>query len=236
MKLHDYFERIEILNLPNRTDRKKAIIQELNSIGCPVDHSKVRFFPAIRPQLPDGFSSIGARGCFLSHYEVLKRAYQDGIQRFLLLEDDLQLAPQFKELEEKVISLLQSQPWDIVYLGHFLPRDQLKEDLVQPFNQQIQCAHFVGFQGETIGQVAAFLESLLKRPAGDPKGGPMHVDGAYSTFRMVHPEVKTLVLNPSLGWQRSSRSDIAPNAWYDATPGIKQIVSFLRSQRFKNRG
>ena len=59
----------------------------------------------------------------------------------------------------------------------------------------------------------------------DPlNGGPMDIDGAYSTFRQLYPEIITLVANPSLGYQRSSRSDITPYRWFDK-PGILRFLS-----------
>jgi hypothetical protein len=56
----------------------------------------------------------------------------------------------------------------------------------------------------------------------------MHVDGAYSMFRMRYPDRVTLMATPSLGSQRSSRSDIATNKWYDRTPVIREIASIAR--------
>jgi hypothetical protein len=77
------------------------------------------------------------------------------------------------------------------------------------------------------------LEACLQRPTGHPLGSPMHVDGAYSLFRMQHPHVVTLRATPSLGGQRSSRSDIFPNKWYDRLPLTRQIAGLARG--IKNR-
>ena len=56
----------------------------------------------------------------------------------------------------------------------------------------------------------------------------MHVDGAYSMFRMRRPDVRTLMASPSLGGQRSSRSDIATNQWYDRTPILRGLARIAR--------
>jgi glycosyl transferase, family 25 len=68
----------------------------------------------------------------------------------------------------------------------------------------------IGLQGTCIPMFAGFLRQVLDRPPGHPEGGPMHVDGAYTTFRRNHPEFMTLAAIPSLGHQRASRSDIYP--------------------------
>jgi hypothetical protein len=50
---------------------------------------------------------------------------------------------------------------------------------------------------------------------------------------MQHPDVVTLMATPSLGGQRSSRSDIFPNKWYDRLPLTRQIAGLARG--IKNR-
>ena len=44
MRLIDYFERIEIIHLPDRTDRHEQLIKELAYVGISIDHPKV-FIP-----------------------------------------------------------------------------------------------------------------------------------------------------------------------------------------------
>ena len=48
--------------------------RELNKIGLPPKAGHVEFFPAVRATAVDDWPSLGARGCFLSHYAVLKQA------------------------------------------------------------------------------------------------------------------------------------------------------------------
>ena len=73
-----------------------------------------------------------------------------------------------------------------------------------------------------------FLETVLRRPPGHPDGGPMHVDGAYCTFRNQNPEVITLVAHPNLGWQRRSRGDITPR-WFDRVPVLRTLIDLARA-------
>lgn len=75
-------------------------------------------------------------------------------------------------------------------------------------DELIGTTHFVTFQGEAIPAAVHYLEQILARPAGDPEGGPMHVDGAYNWFRRANPQFKTVLAVPELGFQRASRTDI----------------------------
>jgi hypothetical protein len=99
--------------------------------------------------------------------------------------------------------------------------------------EPLATTHFYALNGRILRPLHDHLEACLQRPTGHPLGSPMHVDGAYSLFRMQHPDVVTLMATPSLGGQRSSRSDIFPNKWYDRLPLTRQLAGLARG--VKNR-
>ena len=165
--------------------------------------------------------------------KAIEKAKQDNIERLLIIEDDLFFYPEFTKLEQKIVTLLQQKPWGMVYLGHFIPPKALSDNLLQEYLDPILCSHLVGFHQSTFNELISHLKAILKREAGDPAGGPMHIDGAYNHFREKNREFKTLVINPSLGTQRSSRSDVAPLRWFDRIPILNSFFNFLRN--FKNK-
>jgi hypothetical protein len=89
-------------------------------------------------------------------------------------------------------------------------------------------AHFYAVNGRCLPKLVAFLETVIARPPGHPDGGPMHVDGAYGTFRKQNPGILTLVASPSLGSQR----DISPSK-LDQMPWVRTLIELLR--RFRRR-
>jgi len=91
-------------------------------------------------------------------------------------------------------------------------------------------AHFYAVNGRILDRLLRFLEELQHRPLGHPDGGPMHLDGAYSTFRAQNPDVVTLIASPNLGWQRSSRSDISPK-WFDNVPGLSPLAGAAKTTK-----
>jgi hypothetical protein len=235
MKITDYFARTYIINLPTRSDRRRETVRMLRRVDLPMGPGRVAFFPAVRPSSAGEFESIGARGCFLSHLGVLKKARDEGAPNVLIMEDDLEIDPNFGPLTESLVSDLDKEAWGFVYFGHRLESVVRPPgyDLLVPYRGTIQTTHFLGVNGETLPRVINFLETLLTRPGGHPDGGPMHVDGAYSAFRQQNPEVRTLVAHPNLGWQRSSRSDICPR-WFDAVPGLTTLAGFARMMKTGN--
>ena len=53
------FDRICIINLPERADRRASATRELQRQGIAVDGDRVRFVDGIRPDGPAAFPSAG---------------------------------------------------------------------------------------------------------------------------------------------------------------------------------
>ena len=230
-KITDYFQAVYAVNLPERKDRRKLIVKELEVAGMPLTPNQVEIFPAIRPDGAGGFPSIGARGCFSSHVAILKQAKQRGLSNVLIVEDDLAISPDFSTEQAAIVEQLRQQDWDFVYFGHVEEVGGKSPVALVPFSEGVMTTHFYAVNGKIFDRLLRFLEELQQRPPGHPDGGPMHLDGAYSTFRSQNPDVVTLIASPNLGWQKSSRSDIYPNLWFDRLPGIRQLVGVLRASK-----
>ena len=226
----DSFDKIFVINLLERTDRRKAIQSELDWIGAS-DRGKIEIFPAVKPTELGGFPSIGARGCFMSHLEILRLARDHGMQRILSLEDDLMFNNALKKYQEAVAQHMAGEGYDIAYLGHMVESRNSGAMLFEKYDQALMQSHFIAFRGQVIARLVASFEAMLQRPAGHPDGGPMHVDGAYSTFRAQNPDVVTQIAMPNLGFQRPSPSDIAGFRWFDKLAGLKQLSAIARGFR-----
>ncbi len=234
MHLKDCFSKIYVINLPERLDRRREIERMLFNVG--IESHSVHFFPGIQPEEAAGFRTVGARGCFLSHLKILEVAEREHLDSVLIMEDDLEITDQFLKVEDNVVNLLNLQKWDIVYLGHALDLKKNSSGFAfERYPEAIRLTHFLGFHQRIIPQLVHFLKTLLTEPAGSPKGGPMDIDGAYSTFRLRYPATITLVANPSLGYQRSSRGDVSTYKWYDRPGLFRYFSSKLRliKQLFK---
>lgn len=214
--LLDAFDRICIINLPERTDRRRAVTRELRRQGIAVDGQRVRFFAAARPDGPADFPSTGARGCFLSHLAVLRQARADGVQRLLVLEDDVMFTDTLARAGA-LAGALHTATWHLAYPGHAQPA--LPGPLRwQASREPLVCAHCYAVHHSALDTVIGHLEACLGRPTGHPEGSPMHYDGALTLLRRARPELVTLLCSRSLAGQRSSRSDIIGPSWLDRLP------------------
>jgi glycosyl transferase family 25 len=229
----DFFDRIYVINLPYRVDRRKAMERELRRVKMPFKPGKVELFAGIRPETAGPFESIGYKGCFLSHLTILKQVKNMQLNNVLIMEDDLAIAPEFVQWEEHILQSLVQTSWDMVHFGyypeHFSDSTTSRLVTLEPFSGEIIGAHFYAVNRQCVDRLITFMETLLQRPIGHPDGSPMPPDGAYNLFRWQNPEIVRLISVPSLGSQRSSRSDIVEDLdWYDRLPVFKQAATLAR--------
>lgn len=210
--IFDAFDRIRIVNLPHRRDRRVEMERELARLGLSGD-PRVAFFAAIRPDDPGDFSSIGARGVYASQRAILAEAAAAG-QSVLILEDDCDFAPEANRYDAPT-------DWDIFY-GGYVPSDPA--DLP---GSDIIGAHMMGFTAAGARMVTDYLTGLTYTGAHPP------IDAAYVWFRRAHPDVRTRFADPPLAHQRPSRTDIAELSFYDRWPGLRDAANAAR--RVKRR-
>lgn len=208
MRLLDRFDRIRIVNLPERADRRREMDRELATLGLS-DDERVAYFPAIRPDNAANFSSIGARGVYLSQSRLLLEAARDG-KSLLILEDDCQFS-------RAALAYPDAGNWDIFYGGYDAadPDDLMNSDIIG--------AHMMGFSATGAQAANAYLTSLRPIDAVHPP-----IDAAYIWMRRANPELKTVFARPALAVQRTSRSDIAPAKWHHRLPFGRQLGGAVR--------
>lgn len=224
----NFFDRAYIINLPERQDRLREINRELSRIEKSPSSQKVKVFSAVKPSEQGEFPSIGARGCFLSHLSILREARDQNLKKVLIMEDDLSFSKGLIVNQSLITQELEKLDWDFIYFGHTQPIASNNTNFFQEFSESVAFTHFLAINGKILKPLIHFLEQILERPGGHPDGGPMHVDGAYSTFRAQNPTVITLLASPSLGFQRSSPSNIAGYKWFDRLPLLSQVLSTAR--------
>lgn len=221
------FERITVVNLPERTDRRREMEAELAKVGVDATDVRLRFFAANRPTEKGDWPSLGARGCFQSHLAILQQAQAAGLRNILVLEDDCDFTDRPAELRTAMLDALDKTEWDLCYIGHPETLDDAEPGTWVAHRGSFQQSHCYAVNGRAIPRLVEFLEAITRRPEGHALGGPQHYDGALNMFRQQNPDVVTLLGAPSLAHQRSSKSDIFEH-WYDNVPGLKQLFALRR--------
>jgi glycosyl transferase family 25 len=224
--LLDLFQSTYLINLPERTDRLRSAQAEFRRLGW----QDVKTLPARRFSEDGGFGNPGIRGCFHSHLDCLRQAKGD----VLILEDDITFTSALSALTPSIVEQLRAIDWDFVYFGHADTPFQratraTRSARFERWENKVLCTHFYAVRARVIPRLIDHLEAILRRPPGDPDGGPMPIDGAFFWFlRIRNPDLTTFVANPKLGWQRPSRSDLTPNE-LDSVKLFRPLLSIARS-------
>ena len=218
------FDRVRIVNLKSRSDRKKEMILQLKKVGLD-RHNDVDFFSALVKPFPGMFRSAGSNGCYHSHLEIIKEAAADN-KSILILQDDCDFLPEVKEYQ-------MPENWDIFYGGYEAVEPQ---DL---HNSDIIGAHFMALSRNAVYEASNYLSKLL-----DPEFPPdtqasqaenfnpemrPPIDGAFVWFRRAHPHLTTIF--HKLSFQRSSRTDLGNVRFFDQMPFLRAIMTIARRKK-----
>lgn len=106
-----FFDDIVCINLNSRPDRRESTQSIYNQLNIPG-----RFHTVTKH--PKG----GSYGCFDSHIQVIREAYNKGSQNILIFEDDVKVTPTYttEQLKKCVKFMKHNTEWDIFYLGYII--------------------------------------------------------------------------------------------------------------------
>lgn len=207
-------DKIYIINLKHRTDRKKEMINELNSVNA----TNYEFFNAIRPKMelinhwnpnflnpmPQWFNGdennykIGALGCMLSHIAIMKKALKEGFNNILILEDDTEfiIKEDLNTLIDKYSIFLNNIDFGIFYLAGNNSKHAVK--------------NIVGNIYLTYGTLTTgsyiINKSTMQYVVDNINKYPKEIDKYF--VENIQTKFNCFVLSPPLTKQRASYSDI----------------------------
>lgn len=197
----DAFGRVVCINLDERRDRwdqaQKATASLLGGAG-------LERFSAIKPDLAQNTVHNGRAGCLLSHRSVIKKAYREGLESVLVLEDDVCFHPRFQSLIQTTLSSLSQTNWDLFYLG-FTPKASLLpagKGLVRTYG---------GVTTHAIAYHRRAMPELLRRLPCEKKvlrflSRYKSLDRYY--WQQLAPRMQCYAASPLLVFQRDDFSDI----------------------------
>jgi hypothetical protein len=226
LNLLTFFDRVVLIGLRRRPDRLAQAAEALRRCDWPFRQPE--YFPAVDGLLspPPAYFKHGhsAWGCLCSHRRVLGRAIRDGINRLLILEDDVCFVDGFRNRVEKFLQAVPDD-WDGLMLGGEHIHGYDRPTLVKPGIYRCACCqrtHCYAVRGK-------YLRKLYQRLRGGGKfKGNHHCDCIMGEDPELQPAHKVYAPAHFLAGQERSRSDnfakIFPRQfWNPPPPGLSVI-------------
>jgi GR25 family glycosyltransferase involved in LPS biosynthesis len=202
------FDRIQCLCLDSRRNDWIKIDHQFSRYGGKVERFIVgkgkilaeNFYDQIDPPMPvnwlgwNGFP-YNAYCCYLAHRKILEKAKNDNIKNILLLEDDVFLEDNFKDvLDQAIIQMTELDiKWDMFWYGtnlEWASANQISNNLVK-LNHTAYCWHAVAIKNH-------MFDILLNLPA----------EGAFDflTAKYIQPNYQCYAAWPNIAIQKAGIS------------------------------
>ena len=210
-----------LISMKSRANRRQRIDASLARYDLSLEKLDIEIFDGLAFDDANGFPNKGVRGCFTSHMMLMQECAASG-KSMVVMEDDIDFDFDRILAFHRAVPDLQKADWELVYLGYLEPATSGAARL-EAYEGGTIGGHFYGVTPVFARAVGDYMQSCTTRPRGDPEGGPMYRDGAFTMFRQRHAELATRLAVPSLGGQFSSRSDLTPKG-YQRWPLIGPIL------------
>ena len=189
MQLNDIFDRIVVINLDRRPDRLAEFDEQAKKVG--LEYERHSAFDAEGIVDNRGRPMRGIKACTTSHYDVLTKAMDDGVERLFIFEDDANFVDDYNEKFEKVWAEVPAD-WDIFYGGLWLHQfRQFSPNLVRPIDSY--SAHAYGIDRKA-------MEVVHRQLSGK--------DIIDVELAQLHNRLQAFCPKPALVYQRPSYSDL----------------------------
>ncbi|XP_051950416.1 procollagen galactosyltransferase 2-like [Xyrauchen texanus] len=194
------FDEIFLINLKRRLDRRERMLNTLEVLrlevsvfdavdGKALNTSQLQALGIeMLPGYMDPYSkrvlTRGEIGCFLSHHLIWKQVVERGLQRVLLLEDDVRFEPRFKRRLQIIMEDVKKTQldWDLIYLGRKRMQVAQPEVSVEGVNNLVEA----DYSYWTLGY-ALSLQGAKKLLAAQPLGKMLPVDEFLPIMFNKHP-------------------------------------------------
>lgn len=230
MKFTDAFEKVFIISLNHREERRQRLKKALVDFNL-VDLKKVEWVRAVAGNHcppPNYFAAgNGAWGCLQSHLRIVQDASMDELSSILILEDDAVFHPKTLSLFERFMKEV-PEDWEQLYLGGQHIDKPLPVDY-RPFVNQCNKVHRTHAYALKAKVFASFQKFIMQAP-DYMTGGQWHFDHQLGK---AHKNKRWKTYSPAwwLVGQGDGSSDISGNAnpilWWHSSEYSRQLPMII---------
>ncbi|KAM8930191.1 procollagen galactosyltransferase 2 [Pelodytes ibericus] len=197
------FDEIFMINLKRRQDRRVRMLRSLYEQeilvktfdavdGKALNSSQLKAMNIdVIPGYHDPYSgrtlTRGEIGCFLSHYYVWKEVVERGLEKSLVIEDDVRFEAQFKNRLVKLMNDVEETglEWDLIYIGRKRMQVERPEKAVPNVMNLVEA----DYSYWTLGYAISW-QGAQKLIAAEPLSKMLPVDEFLPVMYNKHPVEK----------------------------------------------
>ncbi|XP_045464720.1 glycosyltransferase 25 family member isoform X1 [Harmonia axyridis] len=191
------FDRIFMINLLRRPERRRRMVQCFDELGLDVTIidavdgrelndttlKSISFMPDFIDPYHKRPMTLGEIGCFLSHYNIWKEIVANKYEKTLVLEDDIRFEPYFRLKVKNLMNEINVRPdWDLIYFG----RKRLQEN-DEPWVEGSYFLVQAGYSYWTLGYALSY-RGAKKLLDADPLSRLVPVDEYLPILFDKHPQ------------------------------------------------
>lgn len=223
VNLKDYFGRAAVLNLDICPERWEDFNRRAAQAGV-IGFERVRAIEGDKCPHPHWWTAgNGAWGCMMSHLRLAQDCLLDGLENYVVFEDDACFSEDFSERLPKLMAEIKALDgnWDMLYLGgqHLYretsPPWHFRDGIVRCNNVNRTHAFAVNARF-----MVKFCQHIIHAPDyinSHAKGFDMHIDHQLGE---LHRGIITLAAQPWLCGQAENKSNVngrehAEQWWHD---------------------
>lgn len=201
VRFFEQIDKIIYINLDDREDRKREIIEECKRMQIPED--KIIRFSAIPHH-------EGAIGCSKSHIEVLTMAMKNNWKNYMILEDDFHFINDTEFVDKVINHFFESFPadsWDVLHCsrGYFQECTDTSVKYIQKVRDMSTCSCLIVNQHFYQTLFHNFMKGY-EQLCLTPNNHSVYAIDRY--WKKLMPESNWYITNPSIGYQRIGLSSI----------------------------
>ena len=190
----EYIDKILIINLKHRIDRKKEIMEQLSRLN--ISEKKYEFIDGIYDK------ENGANGCTKSHLKCINYALENNLENICILEDDYNFHENIENLNIELLTFfIKVKEWDalLLYVSKHGPPIHVNTN-IKGIYQNYWSQSTAGFilNKNIFYDFKLNCENILKYNQGP-------IDFYWNHLKIKY---KWFLIKNTMGYQRESYSDI----------------------------
>ncbi|XP_061539414.1 procollagen galactosyltransferase 2 isoform X1 [Phycodurus eques] len=194
---------IFLINLKRRLDRRSRMLKTMSALGLHATLSAavdgkalntsqlqalgIEMMPGYKDPYSGRVLTRGEIGCFLSHHSIWSQVVERGLQKVLVLEDDVRFEPRFKRRLQAILDDVDKAQldWDLIYVGRKRMQVQQPERSVDGVNNLVEA----DYSYWTLGYVLS-LQGATKLLDAKPFAKMLPVDEFLPVMFNKHPNAE----------------------------------------------